>query len=813
MIETKNKKAIRKIAMRYYKTSTQRNIFVILAIIMSAFLITIVFNLGINFYEATRKQQTMAEGTNRDIIITNPNEKQVEMAQNLSESKYVGIEARCAIAIQCNEKPITYGMYWKNTVNWEKQTQEAVENIIGSYPITENEIMLSEWTLNELGFENYQVGMEIPITYSIQKIKYEKIFYLSGYFKDYSALLNPGSEKFLVSEKFYTTVSEESESLSMELGITLKNKVISTAQMQNLEAKLMLDKNQGFYYNEELIYIVSLLIIAVLFILLLIMFCSYLLIYNILFISFTKEVQTYGLLKTLGMTNRQMNRMLLYQVFSLILIGTPIGLIFGGLVSMKILPETLKNIYPGIKIFIEGGFEPLIYVIAAIFTATTVLISCFKPVRMVAKSTPLDAIKFSQIVLKNKVKKGKKGAKPYRMAIYNISCNKKKSVLVFASLFLGITIFMIINTYTNSINKEDYIKAYMPYDVILNNSTRNDSGNLGDQLISDELLTQICEVDGVKNLEVVTSDTINLNFDKTLFGGEYLKTYCELWMDRPYEEVLEQLEKEPLDFYGCLIAINDEQLDKLTENTSIDLTGFKEGNKCLVQTDIPMNNIVGENIKINLVDENDIYEIQVAGIVEDNLSSYSGIAPNIYVSSNAIENFVTQPWIEKVNITFDESYNKVAEKKIELLIQDTNIKFSSRIEMIESVGDSKDQMNLLGNGLAILIAVIGLLNFINVIITNIYQREKDFKVLNYVGMTHKQIRKMLVAEGMAYGVGTVFLVLTLGMLISISAFKILKEPYMNMHFPFITVGIVILILIFICAVTPLIVYRMPDKTE
>lgn len=349
--------------------------------------------------------------------------------------------------------------------------------------------------------------------------------------------------------------------------------------------------------------------------------------------------------------------------------------------------------------------------------------------------------------------------------------------------------------------------------MILNNHTRNDSGNLGDQLIGDELLTRISKIEGIKKVEVITSDTINVNFDKGLFGGEYLKQYCELWMDSPYEEVLKQLEKEPLDFYGCLIAINDEQLQKLTKNTNIDIKGFKEGEKCIIQTEIPLNNIVGENIKFNLVDEDNVYELQVAGVVEDNLSSYSGIAPNIYVSSDAVKGFVTQPWIEKVNITYDESYNQSAEKKLELLIQDTKVEFSSRIEMIKSVGNSKDQMNLLGNGLAILIAVIGLLNFINVIITNICQREKDFKVLNSIGMTHKQIRKMLLAEGMAYGIGTVLLVLTLGLIISIAAFRILKEPYMSMHFPFITVGIILLLLISICAITPLVVYKTHDKTE
>ena len=47
-----------------------------------------------------------------------------------------------------------------------------------------------------------------------------------------------------------------------------------------------------------------------------------------------------------------------------------------------------------------------------------------------------------------------KGAKPYRMAIYNVSCNKRKVIIVYLSLFPGLVLFMFINTYTNSIKRK-----------------------------------------------------------------------------------------------------------------------------------------------------------------------------------------------------------------------------------------------------------------------------------------------------------------------------------------------------------------------
>lgn len=63
MIETRNKKAIRKIAWRYMKSSKQRNVFIVLAVALSAFLLSAVFSLGITFYNANSRQQVIAEGT------------------------------------------------------------------------------------------------------------------------------------------------------------------------------------------------------------------------------------------------------------------------------------------------------------------------------------------------------------------------------------------------------------------------------------------------------------------------------------------------------------------------------------------------------------------------------------------------------------------------------------------------------------------------------------------------------------------------------------------------------------------------------
>ena len=62
---------------------------------------------------------------------------------------------------------------------------------------------------------------------------------------------------------------------------------------------------------------------------LIIVFSGYLLIYNVLYISITKDIQFYGMLKTVGTTPKQIRKMVRLQAFSLAGIGIPIGMGLG----------------------------------------------------------------------------------------------------------------------------------------------------------------------------------------------------------------------------------------------------------------------------------------------------------------------------------------------------------------------------------------------------------------------------------------------------------------------------------------------------
>lgn len=77
---------------------------------------------------------------------------------------------------------------------------------------------------------------------------------------------------------------------------------------------------------------------------------------------------------------------------------------------------------------------------------------------------------------------------------------------------------------------------------------------------------------------------------------------------------------------------------------------------------------------------------------------------------------------------------------------------------------------LLGGVLSGVIAVVGTLNFLNAILTGMIARRREFAVLQSVGMTRRQLKRMLVYEGLLYTFAAIVISLIL---------VVASEPFMG----------------------------------
>ena len=179
------------------------------------------------------------------------------------------------------------------------------------------------------------------------------------------------------------------------------------------------------------------------------MFCGYLLIYNVFDMGVTNDVRQYGLLRTIGMTPKQVKGLVRKQAMYLFLIGTPIGVVLGILLGKGMLPSALQVFVAelGEKNVVVGSLPYLPIIIGSVlFSALTVWISTRKSAKKASRVSPIEAIRYvEQSTGKIKERKNVKGALLPRMAKANVQRNRGRMILVIVSLMLSI---ILLNTVT-----------------------------------------------------------------------------------------------------------------------------------------------------------------------------------------------------------------------------------------------------------------------------------------------------------------------------------------------------------------------------
>ena len=119
----------------------------------------------------------------------------------------------------------------------------------------------------------------------------------------------------------------------------------------------------------------------------------------------------------------------------------------------------------------------------------------------------------------------------------------------------------------------------------------------------------------------------------------------------------------------------------------------------------------------------------------------------------------------------------------------------------------------LGVALSAVIALIGILNFVNAIFTGIVARKREFAILCSIGMTKKQLKQMLLEEGLYYVLISGSVSIVLGSLLSYLILNALNQVIMFFEYQYNFLAFVIMIPLFaaIAVVVPYLVYGKAAK--
>lgn len=193
----------------------------------------------------------------------------------------------------------------------------------------------------------------------------------------------------------------------------------------------------------------------------------------------------------------------------------------------------------------------------------------------------------------------------------------------------------------------------------------------------------------------------------------------------------------------------------------------------------------------------------------------AGAPSCVLVSLSVIDKLTDSPSVDNIIADCEPEAEPRVTAQIKELTKTNPCVLQTEIktEMISAFKSSMTSMNILTAGISIILILIGIINFINVMLTGVFTRRKEFAVMESVGMTKKQIRKMLMLEGVYYGIITLVLILTLGNAIVYAVAKLAEmiADYAVFNYPWKLMLIIAAVIMAICMIVPAAVYRTLSK--
>lgn len=816
MNRNSSSRLMRQVARQYFKANNTRNLILACAIILTTILITAACSTYYGYLKMAKSQELKELGTTANVIVSRPTAQQLEKLRQLDIIQPdMNIQTKIGSLVN-NQGQAGIDIQMITTSRWETFNRPLVDEQQGNYPVHTNEIMMSSWLLERLGYDDPHIGMEVSLSIALHDpsqptaLVERKSFTLSGYYENKSNR-SASQQVVYLSESFLQAHPQEPPNL---VELLLKSTAHYEQKINQLQGALELDENQELIqvYDGQLNINLQNISVALLIILFFIL-NGYLIIYNVAYISVTQDVQFYGLLKLLGTTTMQIKHIMYYSVARVAALALPVGMFIGWGLSLYIAPLVLSSLN-GLSA-LDHEVNIWVLLLAMVVSVFTLWLSYLKPVKVAAQTSPILASKHVEMAGSNSRMRRKTSVKAIHMALNNVLRHKKRLLIVIMTLFLSSTALLCLSTFLRSFSVEEYINAEIKYDIALyNQMSRASFSPIEEQHFTPELMDSIQEIRGIQEIRRITVIPVYQQYTDANYS-EWLRIANEFRLGTKQRLIEKsQYEHDPkTNFWGLLIGIDNEVLEEYnrTAKTPISVRDFVEGRIALV-TDINGSGIpVGAEIPFNTIDDDQSFQVKIGGqMTLERDSMNSGAAPWLIVSNDVINRYAADPVIYSVKINAKEGQQQeVLDQIIQLTQQDSSLARISKLEQSQAFADLKRSFLSIATVTIVILGSIGILNFFNTMLVSVVSRKNEFAILSSIGGTEKQIKRMIALEGVWVAVLSILLTLSLGSCFFFFMFSILRDQlgYGTFYYPTGTLLLYMGGILLICAAAPTGIYK------
>lgn len=785
-------KIINKLTFKYMKLNKVRTLVMMFGIILVGAMISGVFTLIASFHDLLIREQIKATGnyyavlpevagSKLDIIKAEPEIKTISLAANLGFAE-----------LPENINPVKPYFY---IVGYDQNNFKSISLplIKGRLPEREDEILFSNYYLSELN-QDLKLGTEITLAIGMRTLKEEPLTLKSAYqegetltnvqtktytvvgiideitsggnnFPGYTMITYFDSKKSDPNLTYTVSLLTENPKQIYEITEDLATKLDVEIVKYNDNLLMMLGVNRGNHNGKKLLYMVGSILAVV------IMVGSIGVINNGFNISLTERKKQYGILMSIGATRNQILLNVLFEVFLLVIVAIPLGLIagIGGIgITLKFVNYLLADLN---DLSLQIIISPLAIGLSFLFIILTILISVLIPALKTAKTPPLQAIRMSSDV---KVKK--KQVKTSRLsrflfgiegviALKNMKRNRRKYRTTIFSLFISIVLFFTIHSFI----KLGFRSTNMYFDDqqgdIFVNLPAATEPKTAQQIIQKIVkLPKIDEVAIPEGIPVIIMAPKKQLLYLVTYDEAYLNKYLKqhnqkIKLNKNNEVILmntgkkieeDKAKKKRLIEYNYFPAQKGMKLDlyNITSNDKMGTVVIKE-----ITTKIPLGNSSGIPLAITSEHVFNKFKQQY-----EQFKDYS-----IIINSKQHQQVTTliQEIITKYNYEGVAVYNNA--------------------EMLEQERKALIVISIFLYGFLSLITLIGITNIFNTITTSLFLRSKEFAVLKSMGLTNKGFNRILYYESIFYCLKALLYGLPVGLLINYFLINSFDEVFEMAH--------------------------------
>ena len=751
----------KKLAKKSLQSEKRRNLMVVIAVALAAFLICFT---GIVSTSLTQMQRNQVVDT-YEAVWLGVEENDIETLKGLPEFERVG--GYYMLGEELSEQGY-HASYVYCDAQMMEITKAQMELLEGRVPEKANEVVVSKYFLSTYG-NNAKIGD----TVTLDTESFHGDYVVTGIMdsvneKEANTCAIILSNAALTEWKGFDPTGyrayvhfKNSDQLGEELMTSYCREIAEEYQlpMPKMNSKYFAYASKSFDFA-LMAGVIAIVLIG-----------GYIVIQSIFRISINDKIKSYGQLRTIGATPKQIKRIVKRE-------GRKLG-------SIGILIGTVLGVCCGFLLF-SKGFNAVSYAVMVSLTLISgwimVSISIRKPVKIAAGISPIEAVRFTPV--QKDIRSRKKNIKlnPVSMGIANFKRDRKKTISIVASLSIGGILLMVVSSIVLVRSPEQIARLYFPdsdYKIYLQDLSEEMlvKGNP----LNEELKQEVLSVDGVTDIIVARQSLhTSIKTDANQNSG-----ICDTLTDQNYAMVEAALTEGTMPTDSHSIVIHD-QIVAYFEDMG-----------------------VGSTVEFSSIDGKQSIPVTISGVFST--SKMPVIFGHGRAHTDGSVFFAPKDLFYELYpeiTTFDYSWSIVSNpKKAEtvkaelknIVAEHSNLALD---EIDTAIAAEKSQNSAAFGSMQVLswlVFLFGVINLINTTLSNQMSRKQENSVLRSIGLTQKQLCKMNICEGLCYAFFATLAILIVGFPISIVASREISiatfggnvVPY---KFPVLEMGLFILVL-------------------